>query len=1296
MLALTALVLIAGVGSFVWFRSQASAACECNLFTTPTGQGAFQEGSPIELGVKFIPGVDGTITGIRYYKQGAMSGTHIGRLWNNGGGPEITSATFQSETASGWQTVTFSSPVAVTAGTTYVASVSMMDSRYIATTNYFTSNVTNGPLTAPSSSSSGGNGVFNATAGSYPNNTSGSANYWVDVSFYATDPPVVSSVSPTNNTTNLEVGDTVKATFDMSMDAASFTSSTFTVKDASNNAVAGAYTYDDTTKAASFVATEGFSPSTTYTATLEGGTGATVNNLGGIPLASDYTWSFTTAAATLCPCSLKNGVAPVNAGTFDDSGTSELGVKIKASTNGYITKLRFYKPITATETTHTGNVWSSTGTKLASATFTNESDYGWQEVKLGTPLRVYENQVYVISYGTTESIYMATANALTGQNFNDGYLTAYATGSSENAATGSGNGNSVYASSANTYPSLASTGSYYWVDAVFSVASNPSSPLTVGVTQPKADAYGIQRSQKVSAKFNRHLNGTTVTNSTFQLFNSSNSQVAGTASYDAAKGEAVFTPTSQLTAGQRYTAKIAGTVADDNGTSLGSEYSWSFTVGTAVSTDPQAAPGGPILVINNSGSPTSSYYAEILRTEGLNYFDVKDITQADAATLANYKVVVLAEMSLTQGQADTLTTWVNSGGNIVAMRPDSKLAGLLGLTSAGTTRASQYMLVNTGSGPGQGIVGESMQYKGTADNYTLNGATAIATLYSNASTATSNPAVTTKSVGANGGTAVAFTYDLAKSVVMMHQGNQSWAGQNRDNNNPARANDLFYGNMVGDVQPDWVDPDKFHIPQADEQQRLLANIIIEAARDKQPMPRFWYLPGEHKAALLMAGDDHGLPNSYGTEMILNNFLNNSATNCSVLDWECDRTSHYVYENASLTNARASQYVGYSFEVGDHVSTTCNTFASYAALSSTYTTDLATWRAKYSSIPNQKTHRYHCYVWSDWDSQPRVEVANGIRYDLNYVAFPGTWVGSKAPIMTGSAMNMRFTDASGTMIDVRQGVTNLDDQSTTATNVNALLDNAIGSTGYYGIYGTHYDMNNAFDKTLIASAQSRDVAMISSEQALAWLDGRNNSTFSNFSGDAGQYGFTVAAAEGATGLRAMLPIENEGGTLQTLTLASANVTYQTQTIKGEQYAVFNATPGAYTATYSDYDPDAGNGGNNGDGGNTSGSAGSSSGSSSGSANSGRGSGSGSVAQNSDEQNALPDKEVTGEEQTNTDTPSTGGGWSTDDPDASESESSGGSTGFLPWVIGGVGVVIALVGGWWFIVWRRRHADSSSPY
>ncbi len=36
---------------------------------------------------------------------------------------------------------------------------------------------------------------------------------------------------------------------------------------------------------------------------------------------------------------------------------------------------------------------------------------------------------------------------------------------------------------------------------------------------------------------------------------------------------------------------------------------------------------------------------------------------------------------------------------------------------------------------------------------------------------------------------------------------------------------MFFGAKAGDVQPDWMDTSKIAIPQADEQQRLLVNLI---------------------------------------------------------------------------------------------------------------------------------------------------------------------------------------------------------------------------------------------------------------------------------------------------------------------------------------------------------------------------------------------------------------------------------------------------------------------------------------
>ena len=119
--------------------------------------------SAVQLGVKFRATSNGTISGIRFYKAGPNTGTHVGSLWSSTG-TLLRSAQFTNETASGWQQVDFA-PVAITAGTVYVASYHTPSGRYSINTNYFAgaNGVNNGALTlhALGNTETGGpNGVY--------------------------------------------------------------------------------------------------------------------------------------------------------------------------------------------------------------------------------------------------------------------------------------------------------------------------------------------------------------------------------------------------------------------------------------------------------------------------------------------------------------------------------------------------------------------------------------------------------------------------------------------------------------------------------------------------------------------------------------------------------------------------------------------------------------------------------------------------------------------------------------------------------------------------------------------------------------------------------------------------------------------------------------------------------------------------------------------------------------------------------------------------------------------------------
>ena len=134
--------------------------------------------APVNLGVKFDSSQSGLVTGLKYYKGIGDTGTHVGSLWTSDG-TLLASATFTNETASGWQYVTFANPVAITAGTTYVASYSS-NGHYASSGNF--AEHTNGIL-----STSGPNaGVYTFGTGPlFPASVS-TANYWVDV---LVDPP---------------------------------------------------------------------------------------------------------------------------------------------------------------------------------------------------------------------------------------------------------------------------------------------------------------------------------------------------------------------------------------------------------------------------------------------------------------------------------------------------------------------------------------------------------------------------------------------------------------------------------------------------------------------------------------------------------------------------------------------------------------------------------------------------------------------------------------------------------------------------------------------------------------------------------------------------------------------------------------------------------------------------------------------------------------------------------------------------------------------------------------------------
>ncbi|MBX4968598.1 DUF4082 domain-containing protein [Rhizobium binae] len=417
-----------------------------SLFTgaDTSGIAAANDANSVELGVKFIASANGQITGLTYYRSAQDSGTHVGSLWT-ASGQLLAQATFINETASGWQTVSFTQPINVSAGTTYVASYHS-NGFYSATANYFATDYSNGALTAPSSTTSGGNGLYAyGTSSLFPTASYNASNYWVDVLYRQGSGqnavPVATNDSgfSTNTGTPITLQASVLLANDSDADGDAL------VITGVSGAVNGAVSYDAQAQTVTFTPTSGYSGPASFSYAISDGKGGTASaqvalTINGSQSAGPEQNLF---AADTTP-------AIVNA---NDNQQINLGMKFQADTAGWITGIRFYKGAENTGP-HTGYLWTASGALLGSVTFNNETASGWQTAQLTQQIAIQADTTYVVSYSSNGN-YSATgnyfANAVT-----NGDLTAQ------------GGSNGVYAyGSGGLFPSASYNSTNYYVDVAF-------------------------------------------------------------------------------------------------------------------------------------------------------------------------------------------------------------------------------------------------------------------------------------------------------------------------------------------------------------------------------------------------------------------------------------------------------------------------------------------------------------------------------------------------------------------------------------------------------------------------------------------------------------------------------------------------------------------------------------------------------------------------------------------------------------------------------------------------------------
>jgi hypothetical protein len=477
--------------------------CPCSIWpsTSAPVNDTDADTRAVELGVKFYSDIGGVINGIRFFKSSTNTGTHVGSLWT-ANGQLLAQATFSGESASGWQQVNFSTPVAITAGTHYVASYHTNVGHYSADTYYFINGgFDNPPLHALKNGIDGSNGVYAyGTSSMFPTNSFQSSNYWVDAVFTPngggvggdTTAPTLTSRSPASGVTGVSVGTTVSATFSESV-----SNITFILKSGSTT-VPSTFSYNNGNLTAVLTPSTQLSPSTTYTATVSGAKDAAGNVM------TSMSWSFTTGSATQtnnCPCTIWSASTTPAVAANTDNRAVEVGVKFRADSNGFITGIRYYKSSPNTGT-HIGRVWAAHGTLLAQATFVSESTSGWQQVNFNTPVSITGGTTYVASYHTNTGHYAGDTGFFTSAGVDNAPLHALRDGVS--------GGNGVYAYGASsTFPANSFQASNYWVDVVFSPTATTGCPCTIwpANTVPGTVDDTDPRAVEVGVKFRSDIAG---------------------------------------------------------------------------------------------------------------------------------------------------------------------------------------------------------------------------------------------------------------------------------------------------------------------------------------------------------------------------------------------------------------------------------------------------------------------------------------------------------------------------------------------------------------------------------------------------------------------------------------------------------------------------------------------------------------------------------------------------------------------------------------------------------------------
>jgi hypothetical protein len=605
-------------------------------------------------------------------------------------------------------------------------------------------------------------------------------------------------------------------------------------------------------------------------------------------------------------------------------------------------------------------------------------------------------------------------------------------------------------------------------------------------------------------------------------------------------------------------------------------------------------PDAPIFVANadedNATAPLLIAYPdnmapaaweEILRVEGLPYARSLPLSALDPAALAAAAAVILLPGATTDGQRGLLRDYVEVGGGLIAVAPDAALAALCGLEWLDAATPDGYLCVRSGAPGGAGIAGGALQFHAPLQHYQLREAEAVAHLCSPTGAATTTPAVTLRQLGR--GAIAAWCYDLAQSIVLTRQGPPARAGVESDGIDGLRAVDLFAG---------FIDLDRIDTPQADEQQRLLVNLLNQISLT--PLPRLWYFPNDAPSVLVATGDSHNNPAS-AVDTVLR----------IVEQWGGTMSIYYTpppTDTVRRAVRRVRAWLDEQPVTGDLLPPTDVVTPYHAAV----------WRARghefalhpyveegleagwarywqqftglgFGAFDTTRTHRV---LWHGWTDTAHVQASYAVRMNTDYYHIGPTFQrpdgGWAFGFFTGSGLPMRFVDAEGRLIDAWQQTTHLVDEQVLAMPWES---NFVGSTpeeaieivdaqlaravsGAYAALGAQFHFDpfavpgvwtagaGRYLEGVLAHSQARGLPIVAATHWLAFTQARAAARFREmrFDAAAGDFTCTVQVDQSASGLTLLLPVQKGALHLAVLQANRKQIAFTTRKVGATLYAV----------------------------------------------------------------------------------------------------------------------------------------------